>query len=268
MDFEYYKFIMLKQFELLKGMYLNQCQEIDGCTFFKSNIIKDNFWNFTTNITYQDFEKDGFLKNIEETFRQAERIPCIYIPTFMEDSDLIQKYLFSYEYEIKDHDVFMFFNDWTIKINIENEVKQVKNKEDLKAFIEVLNDAFGGEPTEENPYGGAVDASYEKALEKSLNNKEKKFHHMVLFERNNPVSVATLTFKDGYGGLYNVGTKMGYQNKGYGKQILKACVDKFHELGGEKLYLFTEKDSKNELWYKKLGFETKFINEQYVKPIT
>lgn len=256
---------MKKQFELLKGMYLNQCQEKDGYTFFKSNIISDNFWNFATQMTYQDFQRDEFLKEIEETFRQEDRIPCIYIPTFMKDSDLIQEYLFTNGYQIKDHDVYMFFNDKTINISIKNEVREIQNSRELKSFFEVMNDAFGGEPTQENPYGGAVDASYENAIEKSLNNNEKKFHHMVLFEGSNPVSIATLTYKDGDGLLNNVGTKMEYQNKGYGKQIIKACLDKFYELGGGNLYLATEKESKYELWYKKLGFETKFINEQYVK---
>ena len=267
MDLEYYKFLMKKQFELLQGMYLNKCQEKDGYTFFKSNIISDNFGNFATHFSYRDLQGDGFLENIEETFRQENRTPCIYIPAFMEGSELIQEYLFNDGYQIKDHDVFMFFNDKTIKIDIENKVKEVKNIEDLKAFIEVLNDAFGGEPTEENPYGGSVDASYEKALEESLYDNENKFHHMVLFEGDNPMSIATLTYKDGYGVFNNVGTKMEYQNNGYGKQIIKACVDKFYQLSGGNLFLFTEKDSKNELWYKKLGFETKFINEQYVKLI-
>lgn len=265
MDFEYYRFIMRNQFELLKGMFMDQYQEKDGFTFFRSNIINDSFWNFAANITYQNLKIDGFLKNLEETFRQEDRVPCIYIPTFAEDSDLIRGYLSGNGYQIRDHDAFMFFNDWSSQINIMNEVKEVENRKDLEAFIDVLNDAFGGEPTEENPYGGTVDASYERALEKSLDNDEKKFHHMVLFEGNNPVSIATLTYKDGYGGLNNVGTKTEYWNKGYGKQIVKACIDKFHKLGGGILYLLTEKDSKNELWYKNLGFKIRFINEQYVK---
>lgn len=265
MDFEYYKFIMKKQFKLLQGMYLDQCSENDGYTFFKSNIISDNYWNFAANVTYQDLCKDGLLSDIEDTFRQADRMPCIYIPDFMKDSDLIQEFLFSNGYKKRDLDSFMFFRDWNIQINIQNEVKEVQDREGLKAFIDVLNDAFGGEPSEENPYGGAVDESYEKALEKSLDNNEKKFHHMVLFEGSIPVSVATLTYKDGYGGIYSVGTKTEYHNRGYGKQIMKACVDKFYELGGGELLISTEKDSKNEVWYKKLGFETKFINEQYVK---
>jgi ribosomal protein S18 acetylase RimI-like enzyme len=264
MNFEYYKFIMNKQFELMKGMYFDECQENEGYAFFKSNIINDNFWNFATCMTYQDFQKDRFLENVESTLKQQDRVPCIYIPTFMENSDLIREYLSSNSYQIKDHEAFMFFSNKSLDINVKNRVSEVKSKEELKAFLDVLNDAFGGEPTEENPYGGSVDASYEKALEKSLDNSQGRFHHMVLFEDNRPVSIATLTYKEGYGGLYNVGTKFKYQNKGYGKQIIKVCIDKFNELGGGKLYLFTEKDSKNELWYKKLGFETTFINEQYV----
>lgn len=265
MNLEDYKLIMSKQFELLKGMYLSKCYEKDGFAFFKSDTINDNFWNFTANITYQDFQKIGFLNNMEQTFKYENRTPCIYIPSFIENIELIKEYLISNGYQTKDHDAFMFFNGWNMKNNIENEIREVRNMEDLEAYIDVLNNAFGGEPTEENPYGGAVDESYEKALEESLHDSEKKFHHIILFEGSSPVSIATLSYKDGYGGLNNVGTKKECQNKGYGKQIMKACVDKFNELGGGKLFLFTEKDSKNELWYKKLGFETKFINEQYVK---
>jgi hypothetical protein len=88
-------------------MYLNQFQEKDGYTFLKSNTINDNFWNFATQMTYQDFQKDGFLKNVEETFTQEDRIPCIYIPTSMKDSDLIQEYLFTNGYQIKAHDVLI-----------------------------------------------------------------------------------------------------------------------------------------------------------------
>ena len=42
-------------------------------------------------------------------------------------------------------------------------------------------------------------------------------------------------------------------------------ISKFNELGGEVLTLSTEYHSKNQIFYEKLGFEERYVMEQYMK---
>ena len=80
-----------------------------------------------------------------------------------------------------------------------------------------------------------------------------------------PISIATLCYKDGVGGIYSVGTDPVYRGKGLGSAITRACIRKWKELGGNLLLLQTETGSKVELLYSKLGFNKVFVGKGFVK---
>lgn len=258
--------ILVKQFTLLKGMYLDTLKDEENYILYSSNLIDDNFWNFVSNINTNELLTGNLLKKIECDFKNINREPCIYIPNFIDKYKDIEDYLLKNSYQIGDHDAFMILKENNFKDdNQKKEIVKINSDKEVKDYLEVLNSAYGGEVDDENPYAGSISSGYEKAIRQSLNNNENKFYHFILYYNNIPASVATLIYKDGYGGIYNVGTKKEYQNLGLGKQVMKKCIDEFNNLGGKILYLFTEANSKNEKWYYNHGFQTVFVNNQFVK---
>lgn len=265
MNFEEYKLIMQTQYDLLEGLYFDSEIKKDSYNIYKSDIITDNFWNIATLNKEYVFDDASNLADIEQHFKNISRKPCIYIPRILNKYTDYRNYLIDNGYEVNDIDAYMAFTGSDKNIEIINKIEKVKTNKQYDDFMEVLQSAYSGEITEENPYAGSITGEYYKAIKKSLSNDQ--FSHFVLYKNGDPASVATLSHRNGYGSINNVGTKNKYQNLGLGKQIMKQCVDEFNKLGGKTLFLFTEHKSKNEQWYTRQGFETMFINEQYVKNV-
>ena len=150
-------------------------------------------------------------------------------------------------------------------IEINTNIKIVENETEYNDYMKVLASAYNDtlENSDENVYADAVTDCYYKAVKNTINSKEHI--HIIVYDKNIPVSVATLSYVDGVGGINNVGTAQGYWNKGYGKQLIKFLINKFYELGGKILILSTEYQSKNQLFYERLGFKEKYVMEQYMK---
>lgn len=151
------------------------------------------------------------------------------------------------------------------KIEITANIKIVENEKEYNDFMNVLSSAYNDsiENPEENVYADAVTECYYEAVKNTMNSKEHL--HIIAYDNDIPVSVATLNYVDGIGGINKVGTAQGYWNKGYGKQVIAYLIQKFEELGGGMLTLSTEYDSKNQQFYEKLGFKEKYVIEQYMK---
>lgn len=263
MSFEEYIKIMNIQYNLLSGLSFDDCIVKNDYTIFKSNIITDNFWNIAVLNKEELSDKLNILTNIEDDFIKINRQPSIYINKMLEGYTDIKKHLLNNGYLLNDIDSYMVFEKSKINIEVKEPISLVKTKEEFNDFMEVLESAYSGEVTPENPYSGTITKEYYDAIFRSLNSNY--FNHIILYKGNIPVSVATLSYKNGYGVINNVGTRKEFQNLGLGKQLISACINKFNELGGGTLFLFTEHMSKNEMWYEKLGFKTMFVNEQYVK---
>ena len=131
----------------------------------------------------------------------------------------------------------------------------------MKVLSSAYNDVI--ENADENVYADAVTECFYNAVKNTINSKEHI--HIIVYDNNIPVSVATLNYVNGIGGINNVGTAQGYWNKGYGKQLMTYLIKKFEELGGGILTLSTEYHSKNQQFYEKLGFKEKYVMEQYMK---
>jgi len=267
MNFEKYKIIMNIQYNILRGTAFDSKVSLDGCDIYKSSVVADSFCNFVIINNEDIFDKKSALANIEQNFAEINRKPCIYIPRLINKHAEYKSYLINNCYKINDTDVCM-----TLVAPINNietpktiNIIRVSNNEQYNDFMEVLESAYGGEISIDNPYAGSITDEYHEAIRLSLGND--KFKHFVLYKDNRPASVATLSYYDSYGIISNVGTKKEFQNHGLGKQIIKHCVDKFNDVDGKSIFLITELDSKNERWYQKLGFEPIFVNEQYIKNI-
>ena len=256
------KNLMDWHFNVQKGMYFDRMEQINDCSLYLSEIISDGYWNYCFVPEYVNFT--AHLESILEAFHAAERNPCLY---FSED-----KKVSSASESLIEHGFTPLFEESFMTYSIKKSVdvkpssvvaKQVKDDVSQHDFLEVFGRAYGGEKTLEQPYG-ELDETYVKALSRSFKNQNQFFHY-VCYEGQFPVSIASLCFVDGKGGLYNVGTLPAHRGKGYGTIATKACVDKWLELDGETMFLQTETGSAVEKWYQKMGFKQEFIGRTFYK---
>lgn len=249
------------QFELLNGMFFDNKTETDNYILCTSKTMDDYFWNI---VYFKNRINNEMIENIEKEFKAINRMPSIYISR--EDKDYMKnkKILLDNGYKLNNTDVYMELRENKI-INIDTNIKIVENEKEYNDFMKVLSSAYNDtvENPDENVYADAVTDCYYNAVKNTINSKEHI--HIIVYDKDIPVSVATLNYINKVGGINNVGTAQGHWNKGYGKQIITYLINKFNELGGGVLTLSTEYHSKNQLFYEKLGFKEKYVMEQYMK---
>lgn len=251
--------LLESHFKLQKGMFFSEKDTFNSFEIFKSNVIEDFFWNYAcveSNSISQDL-----IAGIETVFEKLNRTPCIYLvgeQLSEKNLELLQKQ--SYE-ETMVESWMVFNNDLSFEINYP--VVRITDKKGFEDFKTVFVKAYGGEKTPEQPYGELPD-TYIQCLENSFNHFDN-FYHFVIYDNDLPISIATLCYKDGIGGIYSVGTDPMYRGKGLGSTITRACIRKWKELGGNLLMLQTETGSKVELLYSKLGFNKVFVGKGFVK---
>lgn len=252
------KQLMEWHFDVQKGMYFSRRTNLGSYFIYSSDIIEDGFWNYAFIPNDLDLSKES--NNISSNFLSINRTPAIYI---INGDSQQKKILSNADYTLLATESFMTYsNDKAIGIDLKDFIiKQAIDEKTQKDFEEVFIHAYGGEKTAEQPYG-ELDKTYITALKQSFSNLDK-FYHFVCYSDLTPISIATLCFVDGKGGIYNVGTNLSYRGKGYGTATTKACIDKWKELNGDVLFLQTERNSSVEAWYYKLGFKLEFVGEIY-----
>lgn len=249
------------QYILLKGMFFDNKEDTDDYILCTSKVMDDYFWN----IVYlkKEINKET-LNNLEKKFKNMNRISSIYLGKNDISYNKNKELLLANGYSLNNTDVYMILEK-TIKININTHIKIIENKKEYNDFMKVLSSAYNDviENADENVYADAVTECYYNAIKNTMNNKEHI--HIIVYDNDIPVSVATLNYINGIGGINNVGTAQGHWNKGYGKQLISYLINKFENLGGGILTLSTEYHSKNQQFYEKLGFREKYVMEQYMK---
>ena len=250
------------QYKLLSGMYFDSKKDTENYVLCSSMVMTDEFWN----TAYLKKKIDmNILKALEKEFADIKRTSSIYIGR---DTDVYyeenRNLLLSNGYVLNDEDVFMALVD-VKKVEIVVNIKVVENEKEYNDFMKVLESAYNDtvENATDNVYANVVTECYYNAIKNTINSNEHI--HIIAYDDNVPVSVATLNYIDGIGGINNVGTAQGHWNKGYGKQVMAYLINTFEELGGEILTLNTKYQSKNQLFYEKLSFKEKYVIEQYTK---
>ena len=252
---------LLMQYNILKGMFFDELHETKEYILCTSKIMDDYYWNLAY---LKNKTNDKVIEEIESKMINLKRTPCIYIgsgePAYSYNRDLIEKRGF----KLKDSDVYMLLKN-RLNIDINTKIKIVETKTEYNDFMKVLSSAFNDnvENEDENFYQNAVTDCYYKAIKSSIGNG--KTYHIIAYDNNIPVSVATLNMYNNIGGINNVGTHQGYWNRGYSKQVLAYLINLFKEKGGEHLILCTEYNTKNQTFYEHLGFDAIYVMEQYVK---
>ena len=249
-------------FSVQQGMYFDKRKQTDGYVIYSSDIIKDGFWNYA--FPTAEIALENYVSSIESDFKSLNRLPCIYLPNdsrYEERRALLGGRGYA---ELSDESVMLYgVNPPEIYTKGALEIRLVTDAKTADDFIDVFTNAYGGEKTPEQPYG-ELDDTYITALSRSFADTQKFFHY-VCYDGKTPVSIASLCFADGKGGLYNVGTSPSARGKGYGTIATKACIDKWRKMGGTELFLQTETGSAVESWYFKLGFELQFVGRSFSK---
>ncbi|GHS94953.1 hypothetical protein FACS1894139_04050 [Planctomycetales bacterium] len=249
-------------FYVQQGMYFDKRKQSGGYVIYSSDVINDGFWNYA--FLASDANLNDVLTSIEADFKTLDRSACVYLTddtSYKERRNLLE----TNGYSALSEESVMLLGHTAPEIHVRTSitVRQVNEAQTASDFLDVFTSAYGGEKTPEQPYG-ELDKTYIEALSRTFADTVK-YYHCVCYEEANPVSIATLCFADGKGGLYNVGTSPDARGKGYGTVATKACIDKWRELNGTELFLQTETGSTVEQWYYKLGFELQFIGRTFSK---
>ncbi len=249
------------QYEVLEGLFFDNKEETDSYLLCTSRIIDDYYFNLAYIKNKIDIE---LIQILENQFKEINRTPSIYLSrddiNFSENKQI----LLNNGYRLNNIDVYMEFEK-NIKIDINTDIRIVKNEKDYNDFMKVLSSAHNDkiENDEESLYSGVITENYYKAIKNSINSK--KHFHFIEYDNNIPVCVSTLNIKEKIGIINDFGTAQGYWNMGFGKQLMAYMINKFYEMGGKILTLSTEYKSKNQLFYEKVGFKEKYIMEQFIK---
>lgn len=245
------------QYTLLKGMFFDDKKITNNYILCTSKVMDDYFWN----IAYlKNKINEETLNNLENEFKNMNRKSSIYLGKNDISYRANKELLLANGYTLNNTDVYMVLKKAT-QIDINTNIKIIENEKEYNDFMKVLSSAYND--IIENVYADAVTKCYYDAIKNTMNCKEHI--HIIVYDNDIPVSVATLNYINGMGGINNVGTAQGYWNKGYGKQLIVYLINKFKNLGGGILTLSTEYHSKNQQFYEKLGFKEEYVMEQYMK---
>lgn len=257
-------------FEFQKGMYLSGRSDIRDATIVYSDIVEDFFWNYATQIRTKPDRVAALVGEVEVFLRKKSRVPCVYLTPWTRPTQELGAFLQEKGYSVQFQDAWMFLEQVENKrlarsIQEQLTIKAVETQQDMQAVLEVFAKAYGGEPTDDEPYGG-LPACYLEALKQSTSSpRDVKTFHFVAYTRNEqPVAIATMVFRQGWGAIYNVGTLPESRGKGFGTAVSHACIDEWRKLGGRVLFLQTEAGSGVERWYRAMGFVTQFVGEGWV----
>lgn len=153
-SFEEYKNMMQIQYNLLKGLYFDDCIKEINYEIYMSNTITDNFWNINILGDENIFDNKNTLNEIEEHFKAINRQSCIYVPRMIEKHSNYKKYLINNGYSLNDVDSHMILSNYNINVDIQDKIKFVETKKDFDDFMDVMESAYGGDITEWIKFNG------------------------------------------------------------------------------------------------------------------
>ena len=252
---------LITQYNLLKGLFFDDKYETSDYLLCTSKVIDDHFWNLA--YIKNSLNKE-LLREIENKLALLNRKPCIYIGTKNDNYINNIKVLLNNNYELCDRDTYMVLDNQK-DIDIKIDLKIVSNEKEYNDFMKVISSAYNDtkENEDENVYSGSITECYYKAIKDTIGSNNHL--HIIAYDNGIPVAGATLNIFNGIFGINNVGTRQGYWNKGYGTQVIGYIINLFNKLNGNTLILSTEFQSKNQLFYEKLGFKVLYVMEQYTK---
>jgi len=217
-------------------------------------------WNHA--LLYQNIDL-GQLHTIEIALEELERPAAVYFESTEQSAQIINL-LSVQNYEKCWDDSWMFHQGQNIDTSRFASVTKVETEQDLAVFLDTSDKCFVKDDPQ-NPYGELGDY---KGIAKEAwhhHHANNRIEYFIVSDSGNPVAVSALTNFAGIGYISNVASLMSVRGQGFGKIATMYCVNKSIANGNNAHCLATEEGKYPNEFYKRIGFETKFRAEGYVK---
>lgn len=252
--------ILEKFLDIMENTMFSKSVLLDFTRIIYNDSDSTPFWNFA--LIDQILDKNKIIA-IEEKLKSLNRKPAIYF----ENTNLFIPLIGLLEkdgYRLNNEDSWMFYKNKVTDTSGFDKIKRVGSPEDLKIWLNTLNGCYRTNDPQ-NPYGelGVYVSLAERAWKS--NNLTSKFEYFIAFKEMMPVAVATLTYEKDLGYISNVGSIQEVRGQGYGKLITLFCVYQAQKRDTDQICLATERGTFPNIFYKKLGFKTRFTARCYVK---
>jgi len=227
---------------------------------FNDELPEDPYLNYATKIKIKGNTAQA-IKEIESIFVKHKSKPSFHILPYSYPKNL-GSLLKKMGYKPFAIDSWMFFD---LEKNTERSETSVKIKKtgasEIQEFKHVFNEVYmNGE--EDDPYKNLSHLYGEFMVRRfGAKKKECETEHYSAFIGNKMVGVIALEHDKKIAGLYALAVLPEYRNMGAGRTLLVACIERAKELKLGHIFLQTEKGSRNEKIFKKIGFKTKFVGE-------
>lgn len=252
--------LFINHFCIQRGMYFNTCKILYYGSFYFSDFIRDNNWNYFVpkNNDAYNLKKDDIIR----VFKNIDREPCFLIPSFLENKNLIEKSL------MNDNYIPIFSEDWLIynnqKLNLELKditYIEVKNEEDFELFKYTFKLVYNSGTSSIQPYGD-LEEGYLTSLNYSFRNKEI-FKHFIAFDKGLPIAICSLCMGNGIGAIYNLAFIKEYRDNKQAMAVINLAINSFINNNGKELFIQMASNTQMVEWLLKNNFNKEFTAVAY-----
>lgn len=239
---------------LLVGESIEEPIEVKGGLITYSDIIKDYYCNV---VVVTDFNQVD-LEKAEEFYK--ERKVSLSLAVLEEDlTEETRDKLKKENFILKSRNAYMVFQGKPEKVNGQIDISKAEGKEQEQDYIDIFRKVYC---EGEGVYGG-LSTDYIRATERyfKIYPKERRFDY-VAYSEDKPIGITTFLFNDNFAVIIGVAVLPEYRGKGVAKSIIYKGIT---ELEDKTFFLGTEAGTENELIYKRMGFDTKVIEDIFTK---
>jgi len=248
-------------YSLMRGMYCDCEDDLGDVKVISSATIADSVWNHGTLINTKD--AGSTIEKVSDALSKLGRRPAFYVTPFC---NLLQSdtTLESAGFKAQFADAWMFFNGKKPKFEKPDwmQIRLVQDKKDMELFKGVYDAAYSkGRGVYQFPesYGEAVLNSFGNQL------PGVTARRYLAFEGDTAVGILSLFSQHGLFGIYNVGAVPRTHRSGIGSTLVLQAVNDALDDGAVAIFGQTEHGSRNERYWRRFGFETKFVARCYDK---
>lgn len=246
-------FLLDTHIHMQMGCYFSGSKSYGNINYVWSDLITDTDWNFAYGNDIKKIDNKEAQWILEES-KEHKSTPAIFIKNKNIENILkdLKGLSFSVNIELEN---WMVLNRDNIDENIgliddaNITVKEEISEKPTPHFLEIFSNLF---------YDEEINSALKKYYVPALENSNKKINiqviHFVLYDKEIPISCASVYIKDDIAGLYNVGTRNNKQKMGYGEIISKVAISHAYNKGCKNIFLQCQTNTHVENLYKNIGF--------------
>ncbi len=245
----------LKNIELNKGLYITETRDVDDAVLVYNKNADDSYWNYGY-VTYLD---EDLLLKIKKYF-QGKGLPAAIYITEKNETKGTRRLLKQNGFKLDYQDSIMVFKGEQFESERKFKIKEVKNKDDERDYLDVYRKVFCEEG--EDVYSGMSDG-YLKSVEDYFKKySQERRIDLVVYEDQKPVGIVSIMFDKEYVLIMGIAVLDEFRKKGISTSFISEAIKRFKD---KTIFLSTEAGSINEEIYKKMGFETVLIDKCYIE---